>query len=154
MKRTVCFIDDDPAELSRFKNAMQNHYEVIAGVSYKECQDQLGERKLEKPELWVLDLFFPKDGVTNTPEQRSEMNQKYHKLSEDIRRFRSFLERIGQGPSGGLELFDKCKKDRRPVVFLTRKGTLEDATQCIDKGAERVLKKPMPSQWPTEDGNI
>lgn len=154
MKRTICFIDDDRNELLRFKKAMMSHHEVITGLNYKECRGQLKKYNLKKPDLWVLDLYFPKSGVTNTAEQRSEMNQRYHQLTESIRNFRSYLEEIGQGSSGGLELLEKCKKDRTPVLFLTRKGTLDDAIQCIDKGAERVLRKPMPSSWPEEENMI
>ena len=152
--KTLCFIDDDPYELSRFNNAMINHYEVITGLNYKDCKDQLEKKKFKKPDLWVLDLFFPRNGITNTSEQLFEMNQRYHQLSESIRNFRSYLEEIGQGSGGGLELLEKCKESGVPVVFLTRKGTLDDAIQCRDKGAERVLKKPMPSDWPTDNDKV
>jgi len=30
--------------------------------------------------------------------------------------------------------------------MFTRKGTLDDAIQCLDHGATNVLKKPMPSE--------
>ncbi len=143
MKRTICFIDDDVNELTRFKDAMKRVYKVITGSSYEECSDKLKKHKLKKPDLWVLDLYFPTGSATNTPKHRSEMDQRYHKLVESIRKFRAFLVDIGQGPSGGLENLEKCKKDRVPVLFLTRKGTLDDAVECIDKGAERVLRKPM-----------
>ncbi len=152
--KTICFIDDDPQELSRFNEAMKNHYEVISGLNYKECKDKLEKKKLKKPDLWVLDLFFPRHGETNTPHELFEMNQRYHLLSESIKNFRSYLVEIGQGPDGGLELLEKCKKSNVPVVFLTRKGTLDDAILCRDSGAERVLKKPMPSNWPTESDKI
>jgi len=152
--KTLCFIDDDPQELSRFNRAMKNHYEVISGLNYKECKDKLKKKNLKKPDLWVLDLFFPRHGETNTSEELFEMNQRYHQLSESIKNFRSYLVEIGQGPDGGLELLEKCKRSGVPVVFLTRKGTIDDAIQCKDNGAERVLKKPMPSNWPTESDKV
>lgn len=151
-KPVVCFVDDDQNELTRFAKAMADHYDVISGTSFPVCRRRLEERNLERPDLWVLDLYFPEGAdVANTPDELNTMNSKYFRLREQIREFGTFLEGIGQGPSGGLALIEKCKALGGPVVMLTRKGTLEDAIRCFDHGASAVLKKPMPEHWPDDD---
>ncbi|MCP4580961.1 MAG: response regulator [candidate division Zixibacteria bacterium] len=152
-RKTICFIDDDPNELDRFDKAINKQFNVIIGKGYSECKEKLKKQDLKKPDLWVLDLFFPKNGITNTTEQKDEMNKRYSLLSKSIREFRAYLEKIGQGSRGGIDLLNKCKKDSIPVVFLTRKGMLEDAIQCIDSGAKRVLKKPMPPNLPNNSAD-
>ncbi len=148
----ICFIDDDQDELQRFKAAMEEgekaHFICITGEGYEDCKRQLDERKL-KPDLWVLDMFFPVGGRVNTSEERVLMNDKYAELQARVQEFRTFLHNIGQSPDGGIELLKTClKRDRSPVAMFTRKGTLDDAIRCIDEGAVAVLKKPMPSEWP------
>lgn len=147
-KKTICYIDDDKDELRRFNNAMKKYFKVITGENVTECLKKL--KKAKRPNLWVLDLFLPESDVTNTPEQRAEMNRKYHFLSESVREYRAYLTSIGQGIQGGIDNLKKCKKKNVPVVFLTRKGTIDDALTCVDKGADKVLKKPMPSKWPDD----
>ena len=146
-KPTICFIDDDRDEIARFEKAIGARFDCVTGTGFDECKQKLKERGV-KSNLWVLDLYFPKSGVTNTQEQRAQMVCEYAKLEEQVQQFRAFLERIGQGPKGGLELLSKCQQaSRAPVVMLTRKGMLDDAIECIDAGAKRVLKKPMPAEF-------
>jgi DNA-binding NtrC family response regulator len=148
MTKTICYVDDDTDELERFKNSFKDSYDVVTGHNYKDCKDKLRQRKLDKPDIWVLDLFFPRDGVINSPEQLSGLNQKYHQLCRSIRSFRSQMTDLGQDLDAGIDLLRKCEKDKVPAVILTRKGTLDDAIRCIDEGAARVLRKPMPTHWP------
>jgi DNA-binding NtrC family response regulator len=151
-RRVICFIDDDPEELARFVEATADQYEVITGTSFPACQEALAERNLARPDLWVLDLYFPQpEDRTNTPDERSEMNRRYHRLRQAIGEFQHFLQGIGQGTAGSLALIEKCRELGGPVVMLTRKGTLEDAIACLQRGAAAVLKKPMPTRWPDED---
>ena len=144
-KRVVCFVDDDPNELRRFARALDPHYDVVTGTSYAACQHELARRRLVKPDLWVLDLFFPREeNAPNSPAELTAMNAKYLRLHQATAEFREFLDKIGQGVAGGLALIDKCKRADAPVVMLTRKGTLEDAIVCLERGADAVLRKPMP----------
>jgi CheY-like chemotaxis protein len=66
MSETICFVDDDRAELSRFEKAMSGFFTCITATTYSECIEKLQKLKLN-PDLWVLDLFFPDQGTTNSP---------------------------------------------------------------------------------------
>ena len=144
--RVVCFIDDDSTELVRFERAMKSHFTCITATTYEMCRTKLKRAKL-KPDLWVLDLFFPSPGHTNSQHQLEEMTAKYAEIEQKVREFRAFLASIGQGTNGGVDLLKRCLHDfRAPVVMFTRKGTLDDAIRCFDLGATNVLKKPMPHE--------
>ena len=142
----ICFVDDDPAEICRFEKAMSSRFLCVTATSYEACKERLRTEK-RTPDLWVLDLFFPSAGHTNSPAQLEQMADKYAELEQRIRDFRAYLASIGQGIDGGLGLLKRCLRDyRAPVVMFTRKGTLDDAIQCFDDGATDVLKKPMPPE--------
>jgi CheY-like chemotaxis protein len=142
----LCFIDDDPEELRRFEEAMKKFkYTCVTATSYSEIQRKLKEQKLS-PDLWVLDLYFPSQGSTNSPQQRAEMVERYAELEHKTHEFRAYLETVHQGASGGIKQLQRCRRDYGvPVVMFTRKGNLEDAIQCFEAGAAAVLKKAMPS---------
>lgn len=144
-KRVICFIDDDPAETNRFEKSMSAKFTCVTGQSYEQCRETLRRERL-KPDAWVLDLFFPTPGHTNSQSQLDEMANRYAQLEQRVREFRAYLSSIGQGPEGGFGLLRRCKQDygSTPVIMFTRKGMLEDAIQCLDQGASAVLKKPMP----------
>jgi len=144
-KRVICFVDDDPNELRRFARAMEPRFDVVTGTGYAACRHELERRNRARPDLWVLDLYFPNDEHgPNSPAELTAMNAKYLKLHQATVEFHEFLNEIGQGVAGGLALIDKCKAAGGPVIMLTRKGTLEDAILCLDRGAAAVLRKPMP----------
>jgi len=155
-KKVLCFVDDDRDELSRFEKAMSTQpFECVTGTTHDECIDKL-KRKNLTPDLWVLDLYFPEQVRTNSPDELKEMADKYAQLEQHARDFRGYLRTIGQGPDGGLDLLQKCRPPDRgallpwgnyhaPVVMLTRKDNLDDALTCQDRGAVGVLKKPMPA---------
>jgi len=152
--KTIAFVDDDERELARFERALSPYFNIVTGFGYEQCIEKLKREDIKAPDLWVLDLYFPKDGVTNTTEQRDEMNCRFQKLEASTREFKSFLESIGQGAEGGIELLQKCKANNAPVIFLTRKGTLDDAIKCFDKGAKMVLKKPGPASIAAGPGDL
>jgi CheY-like chemotaxis protein len=141
----LCFIDDDPEELRRFEEAMKKfEYTCVAATSYSEIQRKLEEQKLS-PDLWVLDLYFPSQGSTNSPQQRAEVVERYADLEHKTHEFRAYLETVHQGASGGIKRLQRCRHGYDvPVVMFTRKGNLEDAIQCFEAGAAAVLKKAMP----------
>lgn len=145
-RNVVCFVDDDPAEIQRFDKAMGTRFTCVTATTYEKCRERLRKERL-KPDLWVLDLFFPSGGRSNSRSELEQMADKYAELERRLREFRGFLASIGQSTSGGLSLLKRCLEDYRvPVVMFTRKGTLDDAIQCLDHGATDVLKKPMPSE--------
>ena len=151
-KRVICFVDDDPNELARFARAMGDRYEVITGTEFAACHKELQKRGLGRPDLWVLDLYFPqRQDAPNTADELNTMNSKFFALHKAIGEFREFLASIGQGAGGGLQLLQQCKSAGGPVIMLTRKGMLDDAILCMDQGATAVLKKPMPDHWPQDN---
>lgn len=146
--KIICFIDDDENELERFRKIMENDYNCIIGQSYKDCVAKLENAGLKKPHLWIVDLFFPKEGNQNSLEEIQEMNDRYAKLRKETLDFRNYLNNINQDNEGGLRLLERCKKNyHAPVIMFTRKGTLDDAILCMDKGADAILRKPMPDKW-------
>lgn len=142
----LCFIDDDPNELRRFEEAMSKfEYNCVTATTYSEIERKLKHQKLS-PDLWVLDLYFPSQGATNSEHERVEMVARYAELERKTREFQAYLKTVHQGVEGGIRLLSRCMKDYHvPVVMFTRKGSLQDAIQCFEMGAAAVLKKPMPS---------
>lgn len=139
----ICFVDDDEKELARFKKTFDPLFHVRVGENLGQCLSQIPR---SAPDLWVLDLYYPQDGVTNTKGQRAEMNQRFAALDQHRREFLAYLQTIGQGRDGGLAKLRECKKGKAaPVIMFTRKGTIDDAIACRDNGAACVLKKPMPA---------
>jgi CheY-like chemotaxis protein len=145
-RKVVCFVDDDEAELSRFRRALEGKQGICCatGTGYDACMRELKEKKL-RPDLWVLDLYHP-TGRDSTKAERDQMAVWFAELEKSMHIFRGRLATIGQGPQGGLDLLESCRKHRVPIVMFTRKGNLEDGLTCIDRGAIAVLKKPMPAE--------
>jgi ActR/RegA family two-component response regulator len=76
-KRIICFIDDDPNELTRFVRAVEPRFDVIAGTSCTACQRELARRKLAEPDLRVLDLYFPKEeNAPNSPAELTAIGER------------------------------------------------------------------------------
>lgn len=151
-RRTVCFIDDDPAELSRFDKAFGKDFNVICASTYTEAAEKLKKAGRRSPHLWVLDLYFPTLSHSNTPEELHEMSARFEEFDRAKRDFVSYLDSINQGREGGIQLLGQCRQHHRaPVVMFTRKGTIDDAIACLSAGAADVLKKPMPPKLPSEE---
>jgi CheY-like chemotaxis protein len=148
-KQVVAFIDDDPDELSRFEEALSDDYRVITATSFAQAQKSIGRWRFGKPHLWVLDMYMPEEGVFNTADEIREINRRYFELDAAVRAYRTYLKSLGQGIDGGLSQLKRAKATGVPAIFLTRKGTLDDALVALDHGADGVLKKPMPASWST-----
>lgn len=149
-RKIIGFIDDDEDELNRLDSSLRDTFDVFTGKSLSEVERKLTQKDIKCPDLWVLDLYFPEEGKTNNQNELNEMNERNFRIAESVRDYKAFLTSIGQGPKGGLDLLGRCQATNAPVVFLTRKGTLEDARECIDRGAADVFKKPMPPEWPKD----
>jgi hypothetical protein len=148
-RRSLCFIDDDPAELARFKKALGNAYLVGAGTSLASALDDLknfqGNKRVD---LYVLDMYYPREG-TNTAEELSKLGQAWDRFRKAEAALRKVLSDLGQSIEGGLVLADEVKSQgwgvRMPFVFFTRKGNLLDAITAYESTeALSVIKKPDP----------
>lgn len=150
--KVICFIDDDPAEVQAFKNVFSDHFVVIAETTPQKALDQLLEKKI-KPNLFVLDLYFARDKASSDSE-RNRMVELKEEVDKAQKRLSDYLSKIGQCRDGGIEImhYVQGKFPTIPVVFYTRKGTLEDAVACMDEGADGVFPKAVPAHFdPTGD---
>jgi CheY-like chemotaxis protein len=141
-KRSVCFVDDDPDELARFERSLGDRFMIGVGQTIEDALADLQRKGGKKPNLFLLDLYFPTGGVSGASQQR-ELHEKWIHFLKAQAEFRSFLSRIGQSSEGGLELARRLRqRGRVPFSAFTRKGTLDDAIAALEAGAVSVIKKP------------
>ena len=146
--RSICFVDDDPAEVRRVEKYLADRFAVGAGQTLDDALAQFGGKA---PDLFVLDLYFP-DGPTLSDDQLARLHKARVTYLTAERKFRRLLAELGQSAQGGFILArDVRRRFRRPVAFFTRKGTLEDAiTAYEDLGVAAVGKKPDPDDVPRD----
>jgi len=146
-KHSVCFIDDDPAELQRFRDNLRFHFVVGVGQTLDAALADLQRTGREKPDLFVLDLYFPQ-GPLNTEEELSELHMAWDRYNGAQADFMSVLARLRQTSHGGQalaeEVWQKCRS--RNYVFFTRKATLEEGMAALRRGAVNVIKKRDPNR--------
>lgn len=140
----VCFIDDDPMEIAIFQNVFGQDLHIVAATRLSQA---LAELKAlgRPPNLFLLDLYFPL-GRDSTPEEREAMARLKAEVETAEKKLSDYLAAIGQDRAGGLHLLEQVRGAYRnvPVVFYTRKGTIDDVTACLEAGAVAVLRKPQP----------
>jgi DNA-binding NarL/FixJ family response regulator len=152
-RHAICFVDDDPEEVRRFRANLEQYFAIGAGSSLREAVADLpGGRK---PDLFVLDLYFP-EGALNTQEQLERLHSARRQFLAAQARFNSVLAALGQRPQGGLGLARRVRDQygRCACVFFTRKGTLEDAIMAQEFGALKVMKKPDPNDADIEGRSL
>jgi len=144
-KRTLCFIDDDPNELSRFKRAVEHRYVVGTGTTLAVAKDDLKRQGRRHVDLFVLDMYFPNEGM-NTPAELSKLGKAWDKFCSAEDDLKKVLTELGQSFAGGRALAKQIPREAR-FVFFTRKGNLLDAIEAYEHtGALSVIKKPDPRQ--------
>lgn len=144
MKSVICFIDDDPNEVEVFKTVFSDDFRVFANSRPKLVFDELKASR-NRPNLFVLDLYFPK-GRDSTVDERKQMVRLQQKVEQAHKQLSDYLAQIGQDRQGGINLIPQIREKYPtvPIVFYTRKGTLDDVDICRDAGASWVAKKPQP----------
>jgi hypothetical protein len=144
MRKSILFVDDDPTEIARFKEAMGARYIVEGGVSLEDALKELHENtRIGKPDLVLLDLYY---GPTTSLEQRIEIKEFDLKLSAMETEFGDVLRRAGQSPNGGFDLAQEAH-DLMPTsarAFFSRKAFLKDALRAHENGLP-VVEKPDPN---------
>jgi len=154
----VCFIDDDrDFEISLFESTFGDAYDVVAEDSYDAARRKMSEREQWRPDLFVLDLYFPsgepdRDAVGQLLQSAvafdsdgGEMRTAYTNYLRAESRLKAVLGAWKQGPDGGLEIARRAARDypRVPIVFYSRKATFEDAVRCLAAdGVWWLEKKP------------
>jgi CheY-like chemotaxis protein len=145
-KRAVCFVDDDPEEVRRFRENLGRQFVVGAGTTLEEALRDLRRGGRRTPDLFALDLYFPEGGA-NTEAQQEELHAAWQEVQAAQAKFRAVLERLGQSARGGRRLAKRIRR-RYPsskYIFFTRKATLEEGLEALREGALCVIKKPDPT---------
>jgi hypothetical protein len=58
MKKSICYIDDDEAEIKRFRENLGDRYILGTGTTFEAAIKALQEEQVSKPDLFLLDLYF------------------------------------------------------------------------------------------------
>ena len=142
---SICFVDDDPDEVRRFRRLLGGRFVVAAGTSLPEAVADLRAQGRERPDAFALDLYFP-EGRPNTEDERSDLARAWAQFLDAKAALGDVLARVRQSPEGGLGLARRVATEFPgvPFAFFTRKGTLEDAIAALEAGAAAIVKKPDP----------
>jgi CheY-like chemotaxis protein len=154
----ICFVDDDEKfEIPLFCDVFGEAFDIIAANDYAELKYQIDSRENWKPDLFVLDLYFPsgpanKEAVEALREDslfvendNAEIRTAYRNYLRAKTRLAGVLDAWKQNANGGLILAEKVVADYPdvPIVFYSRKATLEDVVRCMAaKNVWSVERKP------------
>lgn len=142
-KAAICFVDDDPEELIRFRESLEHYYIVGTGPTLDEALDKLRAQRVGKPDLFLLDLYY---GPDTSEVQRAKITALDGELSAVETRMRALLLDAGQSTKGGFDLAGEVEKrfPQIPRVLFSRKAFVEDALDAQKKGLP-LLAKPDPT---------
>ena len=154
----ICFIDDDKEfEIPLFCDTFAEAFDIIAASDYAELKSKIDVQKNLKPDLFVLDLYFPsgsadqeaikkvKSESLSMKNDNAEIRTAYINYLSSKERLAEVLDAWKQNANGGLILAEKVVADYPdvPIVFYSRKATLEDIIRCMTvKNVWSVEKKP------------
>lgn len=140
----LCFVDDDPDELSRFKKYLQKYYFIGVGTTLTRAVRDLRRTYAGKIDLFVLDMYFPTK--VNDDADREKLDRTWENFCVADNELKTVLANLEQTLKGGRKLAEQAKSRRTPFVFFTRKGNLNDAIEAYeDIKALSVIKKPDPA---------
>ena len=154
----ICFIDDDKEfEIPLFCDVFGEVFDIIAANNFAELKSQIDSRECWKPDLFVLDLYFP-SGPSNIEaikalraepllmeKDNAEIRTAYINYIRAQDRLARVLDAWKQNANGGLILAEKVVADYPdvPIVFYSRKATLEDVVRCmVARNVWSVERKP------------
>jgi hypothetical protein len=155
-RRSLCFVDDDPAELRRFRENLSAEFVIGAGQTLDEALADLKRNGRERPELFVLDLYFP-EGPLNSEAELSELRAAWGRYTLAQADFMAVLAKLRQTYQGGLALAeDVWQRFRsRNCVFFTRKATLEEGLMAVSRShGLGIMKKPDPHPAQAENRTV
>ena len=99
----ICFVDDDPEEIRRFRRLLASRFVVGAGTSLPAALEDLRAQGRERPDVFALDLYFP-EGEPNTDDERAELARAWERFLLAKAELAGVLARLRQSPDGGLAL--------------------------------------------------
>ena len=154
----ICFVDDDEEfEIRLFCDVFGEAFDIIAASDYAELKSQIDSRENWKPDLFVLDLYFPSgpanretvEALKTEPlfveNDNAEIRTAYRNYLRAKARLAGVLDAWKQNANGGLILAEKVVVDYPdvPIVFYSRKATLEDVVRCMAaRNVWSVERKP------------
>jgi CheY-like chemotaxis protein len=154
----ICFIDDDGEfEIPLFCDVFGEAFDIIAASDYAELKSQIDSRENWKPDLFVLDLYFPsgpanqeaiealREDSLSVENDNAEIRTAYRNYLRAKTRLAGVLDAWKQNANGGLILAEKVVADYPdvPIVFYSRKATLEDVVRCMAaRNAWSLERKP------------
>ncbi|NQT03025.1 MAG: hypothetical protein HQ580_13435 [Planctomycetes bacterium] len=154
----ICFIDDDEKfEIPLFCDVFGEDFDIVAATDYDELKSQIDSRKGWTPDLFVLDLYFPsgpanKEAIKalraeplSAKDDNAEIRTAYINYLKAKERLARVLDAWNQNAYGGFKLAEKVSADypEVPIVFYSRKATLEEAIRCMaSRNVWWVEKKP------------
>jgi CheY-like chemotaxis protein len=138
-RRRICFIDDEDDELVRAEKVLSRRFDIGTGSDLDTAVS-----KVRKPKLFLLDMYY---GPKTRSSDRAAVAKAWRDLRQAQSTFYDLLQSVGQSAKGGRELAEhvRARYPGIPIVFFTRKGSLEDAVEALRQGAVAVLKKPDPA---------
>lgn len=142
--KSICFVDDDKDELRRFRESFDDLFIIGTGVSLDAALDDLRRRRIRKPDLFVLDLYY---GPAMSDETRQAIAAADQQILVKENEIRSLLLRAGQSPDAGFQLAEEAngRFPGTPRLFFSRKAFLQDALTAHERGLS-VLEKPDPNE--------
>ncbi len=154
-KHAICFVDDDQEEIKRFREALKGRFVIGAGQNPDSALEDLTNQGRKKPDLFLLDLYFPEEGLP-TDEDLEKLHDARAAYLKAATTFRTLLTQLNQTSEGGFKIARDLRQNHRiGIAFFTRKGTLEDAISAYeDHHAVSVIKKPDPNPEDVGSGNL
>ena len=155
-RHSLCFVDDDLAELRRFRENLKSEFVIGVGRTLDDALADLKRNGRERPDLFVLDLYFP-DGPLNTEPELAELRTSWDRYKLAQADFMAVLAKLRQTSHGGLTLAEDLwqRYRSRNYVFFTRKATLEEGLIAISRGhALGIMKKPDAHPTEAEDRTL
>lgn len=154
----ICFIDDDEEfEIPLFRKVFGDTFDIVTAANYADLVSQVSEREDWAPDLFVLDLYFPcgapnpnaiealRADPLSLENDNAQIRPAYRNHVKARTRLASILDAWNQSANGGLRLAEEVAIDfpEVPIVFYSRKATLQDAIRCMAaKNVCWVEKKP------------
>ncbi|MGA9365727.1 MAG: hypothetical protein WBW16_15305 [Bacteroidota bacterium] len=144
MKPAICFIDNEKDEIDRFCRYLDKWFVIGAGTSVKQAMDELKNRHVEKPNAFIFDLYFS-DGATSVKDPDIFLSSARAKFVAAETELYEALSKLRQTADGGFACARTVAHMKKPIIFFTRKGTIDNAIRAYEtENAATVIKKPDP----------
>jgi hypothetical protein len=88
-KHVICFINDDPEELRRCQKNLEDHFVVATGTSISTAIEDLNNKGFGKPDLFLLDLYYPEGSTSSSKELQSLAAARLESLKAQAKFLRS-----------------------------------------------------------------